>query len=127
MQSRISLLLVGLTLTLSASGQVAPLPPGPHIDEPQAEDKTDPLAQIETTIEAKNYTAALAQLGVYLSAHPDDARGLFDRGYIEDAQSHPEAAETYYRKSIAADPKQFESRLALGLILANRNDPGARE
>jgi len=127
MQYRISLLTLALSVCLQAGAQVAPPPPGTHIDEPEQQEKNDPLAQIENAIEAKNYSAASNQLGIYLSAHPDDARALFDRGYVEDAQGQPQSAENYYRKAVAADPKQFESHLALGLILAGRNDPAARE
>ena len=46
---------------------------------------------------------------------PGDARALFDRGYCDDAQGKTQAAESYYRKAIVADPKQFEARLALGI------------
>lgn len=127
MQYRNLSLALGLAIFLHAEAQVAAPPPGTHIDEPGQQEKNDPLAQIENAIEAKNYGAASNQLGIYLSAHPGDARALFDRGYIEDAQGQPQSAENYYRKAIAADPRQFESHLALGLILANRNDPAARE
>ena len=36
------------------------------------------------------------------------------------------AAENYYRKAIAADPKQFEARLALGLLLAQQGSEEAQ-
>ena len=52
--------------------------------------------------------------------HPQEARALVDLGYLEDATNHEEAAAADYRKAIAADPKQFESRLALGLLLAHQ-------
>ena len=51
-------------------------------------------------------------LDAYLSTHPTDARALFDRGYCDDAQGKTAAAKDFYRKAIAADPKQFEARLA---------------
>ena len=41
-------------------------------------------------------------------------------GYVEDAAGHEDAAAADYRKAIAADPKQFEARLALGLLLAHQ-------
>src|SRR5882762_8349393 len=118
MQYRLSLLALSLTICVQAGAQVAPPPPGTHIDEPEQQEKNDPLAQIENAIEAKNYSVASNQLGIYLSAHPDDARALFDRGYVEEAQGQLQSAENYYRKAITADPKQFESHLSLGLILA---------
>jgi len=101
--------------------QPAPLPPGTIADDTQQQ-AADPLGDVETAIEAKNYTLASSRLSVYLSAHPEDARALFDRGYVEDAQGHTDAAEGWYRKAVAADPKLFEARLALGLVLAAKGD-----
>jgi predicted Zn-dependent protease len=107
-----------------AVAQPVPLPPGTSSDQPQQpqQQKSDPLEDVESAIEAKNYPLASSHLEIYLSAHPDDARALFDRGYVEDAQGHSDAAEGWYRKAIAADPKQFESRMALGLLLAAKGD-----
>jgi tetratricopeptide (TPR) repeat protein len=118
----LSLLTLALTVPLNA--QSAPLPPGTSIDEPtrsaEAQSSNNPLAQAEAAIESKNFDQARALLDAYLSAHASDARALFDRGFVEDAQDRDTTAASYYRKSIAADPKQFESRLALGLILARQ-------
>ena len=111
--------------------QQPPLPPGTSSPDepprPAADQAYGPLAEAEAAIEAKNYSAAESRLDVWLSAHPNDARALFDRGYAADAQDQTADAESWYRKAIAADPKQFESRLALGLLLAQQNDKGARE
>ena len=41
-------------------------------------------------------------------------------GYVEDAGNHQDAAAADYRKAIAAKPKQFEARLAQGLLLAHQ-------
>src|SRR5580698_6074292 len=110
------------TITL-ATAQPVPLPPGTSgSDQEQQKPASDPLEDVESAIEAKNYALAASRLDIYVSAHPEDGRGLFDRGYVEDAQGHSEAAERWYRKAIAADPKQFESRLALGLLLAAKGD-----
>jgi tetratricopeptide (TPR) repeat protein len=113
-------------LCLSAFGHAqTTLPPGTsNPDEPrQQQTLADPLNDAESAIADQHYPAAANQLDVYLSAHPTDARALFDRGYVADAQKQTADAESWYRKAIAADPKQFESRLALG----PKNDPGARE
>jgi tetratricopeptide (TPR) repeat protein len=123
-----SLLLV-LAVAAPALAQPVPLPPGTSSGEPQAEQQTQsqsssPLDVVESAIEAKNYTLASGSLDILLSAHPNDARALFDRGYLDQAQGHSDTAEDWYRKAIAADPKQFESRLALGLLLAAKGDPG---
>jgi tetratricopeptide (TPR) repeat protein len=74
----------------------------------------------ETKIDQRDFEAARPLLQKYLSQHPGDARALFDLGYVEDAGGHDEAAAADYRKAIAADPKQFEARLALGLLLAHQ-------
>jgi tetratricopeptide (TPR) repeat protein len=114
----------------NAQPQSAPLPPGTSIPDEQPKQQpsaSDPLADTESAIEGQNYSLANARLDVYLSAHPDDARALFDRGYVADAQGQPDTAESWYRKAIAADAKQFESRLALGLLLTSKSDPGAQE
>ncbi len=74
----------------------------------------------ETKIDQRDFEGARPLLQQYLSQNPGDARALFDLGYVEDAGSHEEAAAADYRKAVAADPKQFEARLALGLLLAHQ-------
>ncbi len=76
--------------------------------------------EAESKIEQKDFEGARPLLAKYLSQHPGDARALFDLGYVEDAGSHEDAAAADYRKAIAADPKQFEARMALGLLLAHQ-------
>ncbi len=108
----------------AAHAQSAPLPPGTSVSEPSraasAKSPNDPLAQAENAIDAKDFDRARSLLDTYLSAQASDARALFDRGYVEDAQNHDDSAASYYQKAIAADPNQFESRLTLGLILARQ-------
>ena len=117
-----------LLFPIISSAQVAPLPPGSKdSDGGQVQAQDSPLASIESAIEDKSYDKARSLLDAYLSAHPADARAIFDRGYCDDAQGKILQAKEYYRKAIAADPKQFEARLALGLILAKEGDPGARK
>jgi predicted Zn-dependent protease len=138
MQSAPALALLSLVLSAEiSSGQTAPLPPGtsdstapaqsPAQTEPSrtpAETQPSPLADAEAKLDAKDTSGAQKLLDSYLSAHPSDARALFDRGYIADAGNRTAEAESYYGKAIAADPQQFESRLALGLILAARAQSG---
>ncbi len=119
------LVIVGLTHSLLAAyAQSAPPPPGTSVDEPphavSQKSADDPLTQAETAIDTKDFTHARSLLDTYLAAHPNDARALFDRGYVEDAQEHDDSAAGFYRKAITAAPEQFESRLALGLILARQ-------
>jgi Flp pilus assembly protein TadD len=129
MQSSSAALLLALLFPLALHAQSAPLPPGSS-DPEQAlapsSDQTGPLADAETAIDYKNYDKARSLLDAYLSAHATDARALFDRGYCDDAQGHDDAALTWYRKAVAADPKQFEAHLAMGLLLVQQNSPDAR-
>jgi Flp pilus assembly protein TadD len=98
------------------------------MDEPAPKSDNNPLAKAEAAIETRDFHQAQSLLDPWLSTHPNDTRALFDRGYIEDAQDHDDAAIGFYRKAIAADPKQFESHLALGLILARQDkQQAARE
>ncbi len=105
--------------------QQAPLPPGTSSADAAkkvaAESATTPLSDAESLIALQNYAGARKLLEPWISAHGTDARALFDLGYVEDAENHPEAAEADYRKSIGADPKQFEPRLSLGLLLARED------
>lgn len=122
------LLAVALTAPTALRAQQPTLPPGTSSPDEPPRPQSDPLAEAEAAIEAKNYSAAESRLNLWLSAHPNDARALFDRGYAADAQNQTTAAESWYRKAIASDPKQFESRLALGLLLtAQHDDAGARK
>ena len=102
------------------------LPPGtqapdsaPAVERGATESKSERDAA-EAKIEQKDFEGARPLLHKYLSQNPGDARALFDLGYVEDAAGHEEAAAADYRKAIAADPKQFEARLALGLLLAHQ-------
>jgi Flp pilus assembly protein TadD len=75
----------------------------------------------ESKIEQRDFEGARPLLEKYLKQHPADARALFDLGYVEDAGGHEDTAAADYRKAVAADPKQFEARLALGLLLAHQS------
>jgi tetratricopeptide (TPR) repeat protein len=95
------------------------LPPGTQV--PDAAPPSPPQREAaESKIEQKDFEGARPLLVQYLSRNPGDARALFDLGYVEDAANHQDAAATDYRKAIAADPKQFEASMALGLLLAHQ-------
>jgi tetratricopeptide (TPR) repeat protein len=93
------------------------LPPGTQAPDTASE---SPREAAESKIEQRDFEGARALLRKYLVQQPGDARALFDLGYVEDAGSHEDAAAADYRKAIASDPKQFEARLALGLLLAHQ-------
>ncbi len=123
-----------------ATAQQSPLPPGAlspdsPVPAPQATGSAGKsatvapaLAAVEDKIDTHNYGAARPLVLSYLQAHPDDARALFDLGYIEDSTGQEDGAEQHYRKAIASDPQQFEARAALGLLLAQTGkNPEAQE
>ena len=112
---------VALLPVVQAQNQLPPGTRAPDSGAAQRESGAPPQREeAESKIEQKNFEAARPLLAKYLSQHPGDARALFDLGYVEDAGSHEDAAAADYRKAIAADPKQFEARLALGLLLAHQ-------
>ena len=127
-------------LSASAVAQQGPLPAGSHDpDEPASSSSAltgakpagiaPALAAAEDKIEAHDFDGARPSLLGYLQQHPADARGLFDLGFVEDSTGQQDAAERDYGKAIAADPKQFESHAALGLLYAqtSRSDKALPE
>jgi tetratricopeptide (TPR) repeat protein len=112
--------------SLSASAQAsnsAPAPPLAPANAPAASSQPVPVdvSAAESAIAASDWKTAEARLDSYLTAHPSDARALFDAGYVADAQNRLDDAASLYRRAIAADPKSFEAHLSLGLLLARQN------
>ena len=105
----------------------APSAPTPAKTTPKAASIPPALASIEDKISAQQYKPARVELLNYLQAHATDARALYDLGFLDEAEGSDPAAAEDYRKAIAADPQQFESRLALGLQLARQGRPEAHE
>ena len=79
-----------------------------------------PVLDAEALILKSDWKNAEAKLAPWLVAHPDDARALFDAGYVADAQNKLDDAAGFYRRAVAADPKRFEAHLLLGLLLARQ-------
>jgi tetratricopeptide (TPR) repeat protein len=124
---RVLVAVMGLAAGVAGAGQAQnQLPPGTQLPDGKGEGKGGPDASqpdrqaAEGKIEQRDYAGAQRMLEKYLAQTPGDARALFDLGYAEDALNHEDAAAADYRKAIAADPKQFESHLALGLLLAHQ-------
>jgi tetratricopeptide (TPR) repeat protein len=126
------LYLAVLLLSINAEAQQGPLPAGSHDPDDPAATSLAPasgkpagiapaLAAAEDKIEAHDFDGARPSLVGYLQQHPADARALFDLGFVEDSTGEQDAAERDYSKAIAADPKQFESHAALGLLYAQTN------
>lgn len=113
--------LLGCLPCAAALGQQpvqVPSAPDASSDTPQ------PVAQqvldAEAAIGKSDWKGAQAILTPWIAAHPDDARALFDAGYVADAENQPDEAVSLYRRATQADPKSFEAHLSLGLLLARQ-------
>jgi len=79
------------------------------------------VASAEADLAKSNWKAAQARLESWLAAHPNDARALFDAGYVADAQNRLDDAASLYRRAVVANPQSFLAHLSLGLLLARQN------
>jgi len=113
----LALALTSTTGLLRAQNQ---LPPGTRAPDTAQSVQSD-RETAEAKMEQRDFDGARPLLEKYLKQNPGDARALFDLGYLEDAAGNQEPAAADYRKAIAADPKQFEAHLALGLLLAHQS------
>ncbi len=116
-------------LIASAAGFAQTPAQKPHTATGPAE--TQPVsaqvADAEAAIVKSDWKTAEAKLDAWLASNPTDARALFDAGYAADAQNRLEDAAGLYRRAVAANPKSFESRIMLGLLLARQEKlPEAR-
>ncbi len=118
-----------IVLLASASGfaqtgaQKQPAPTVPAEVQPESTQ----VAEAEAAIVKSDWKTAEMKLDSWLAAHPADPRALFDAGYVADAQNRLDDAAGLYRRAVTADPKSFEARLSLGLLLARQGKlPDAR-
>jgi predicted Zn-dependent protease len=86
----------------------------------QEEPLAPEVADAEAAIVKSDWKAAEATLTPYVATHPQDARALFDAGYVADVQNRLEDAAALYRRAVQANPKSFEAQLMLGLLLARQ-------
>jgi len=86
----------------------------------QAPSVNPDLADAEASIATSDWKTASVKLDTYLASHANDARALFDAGYVADHQDQLDRAAGFYRSAIEANPNSFESHLALGLLLARQ-------
>jgi Flp pilus assembly protein TadD len=81
---------------------------------------SEQVAEAEAAIVKSDWKTAEARLALWLSAHPSDARALFDAGYVADAENRLEDAAGFYRRAVEVNPKSFEAHVELGLLLARQ-------
>lgn len=125
--SRLPLVVLLLLLSSPSFAQSAKLPPGSSAPPAPGQTPGAALNSIENNIAAGKCAAAETHLHTFLATYPQDDRAWFDLGYCEDSQGHTDAAAAAFRKALAINPKQFESHLALGLLLARKGDPAAQK
>jgi tetratricopeptide (TPR) repeat protein len=83
------------------------------------------LSQAEDAIAKKDFAAAEPLLKTVVERDASNFQAWFDLGYVDNALGRQDDAIAAYRKSVAAKPDVFESNLNLGLMLAQRGQPGA--
>lgn len=109
-------LLLAFSAALPAIAQTAVPPAQPA--QPSPAQVSPQLQAAESQIAVSDWKSAEAKLAAYLTAHPDDARALFDAGYVAEALQKDDDAAAFYSRAVKADPNRFEARLAYGLLLA---------
>lgn len=113
-----------ITLPLVAQSQ---MPAGTSSPMEQSELQRQ-LQQAEDNLRDHQFDTARTTLLEIIHADAKNARAQYDLGYTEEQLNHEDDAEAAYRQAIEANPKQFESRFALGMLLARKNDlDGARD
>jgi tetratricopeptide (TPR) repeat protein len=95
--------------------------PAPEPAAAAAQPVSAEVADAEAAIVKSDWKAAEAKLGLWLAAHPTDARALFDAGYVADAQNLLDDAVALYKRAVEANPQSFEAHAELGLLLARQN------
>lgn len=94
--------------------------PGQSDKDQAAQEIPKDLRDAEALIVHSDWGAAEAKLAAYLTGHAEDARALFDAGYVADAQNKLDQAAGFYTRAVNVNPKSFEAQLALGLVLARQ-------
>jgi predicted Zn-dependent protease len=74
----------------------------------------------EAAIAKSDWKTAESKLAPWITAHPNDARALFDSGYVAGAQNRLDEAATLYRRAIDLNPQSFAVHVELGLVLARQ-------
>ncbi len=92
-------------------------------NDAEAQPVSAEVTAAEAAIAGSDWKKAEAKLDPWLVSHPQDARALFDAGYVADAQDRLDDAASLYRRATTANPKSFEAHLSLGLLLARQGKP----
>ena len=91
--------------------------PAANAAESSEQDSIPPeVANAEAAMQKRDWKTAEPILNTWLTAHPTDARALFDAGYLADEQGRNDDAAGLYRKALDANPRSFEAAVSLGLL-----------
>jgi Tfp pilus assembly protein PilF len=94
----------------------------------EIEEQQKQLQTAEELLQQNEAAKARDLLQSILAKDGRNARAAYDLGFADEALKDTTAAEAAYRSAIASDKAQFESRFALGMLLAGKGDnAGARE
>lgn len=123
---RFFLLVISISASVCAFGQNSAQDPGQQSSlSKRATDAPEPVSEevaaAEAAILKSDWKTAETGLEAWLSAHPADARALFDAGYVADAQNRLNDAVGLYQRAVEANPQSFEAHVELGLLLARQN------
>jgi len=111
--------LIFFSLILSSGILQAQLPAGTtDTTQPQPQKQDPLLTQANEALDKHDYATAQKLLTTLTQKSPNDPHLLYDLASTQDALDQTSAAESTYRRAIAADPKYFDPHLALGLLLA---------
>ena len=116
-------LLTALCALLCTPGIILSQAPKPQSSAPDSAQPTQTapeLTDAEASIATADWKTASTRLDAYLLTHANDARALFDAGYVADHQDQLDRAAGFYRRAIEVNPNSFESHLGLGLLLARQ-------
>lgn len=94
------------------------VPTAPTSQAPAAQPLAPQVEAAEADIASTNWKAAESKLDMWLAAHPNDGRALFDAGYVADVQNRTADASRLYQRAVKADPSSFDAHLMLGMLLA---------
>jgi predicted Zn-dependent protease len=118
----------GMALSQASPPVSGPPPSGGSSGTQKRSMPSEPVAPevtaAESAIASTDWKTAEAKLDSWLAAHPDDARALFDAGYVADVQNRTDDATSLYRRAVKADPNSFDAHLMLGMLLARQGKIG---
>lgn len=81
------------------------------------------MAAAQSAIQRKDYEGAVNDLKPLVSAYPRYAPAWFDLAYAYSGLNQNDDAVSAYHKAIENDPKLYQARLNLGILLLNMNRP----